>query len=106
MDKQQLEAIRARDAADYAAADVLRNIRSAGNTDPELEATINMIADRRDLLALVDEKDNEITALRELLRDAQNYAIDASDRPGATNAYKQAAKDCWERIDAALESKS
>lgn len=54
MDKQQLEAIRARDADDYAAADVLRNIRSAGNTDPELEATINMIADRRDLLAAYD----------------------------------------------------
>ena len=49
-----LDAIRARDADDYAAADVLRNIRSAGNTDPELEATINMIADRRDLLAAYD----------------------------------------------------
>lgn len=54
MDKQQLDEIRARDADDYAAADVLRNIRSAGNTDPELEATINMIADRRDLLAAYD----------------------------------------------------
>ena len=50
----ELEAIRARDADDYAAADVLRNIRSAGNTDPELEATIIMVADRRALLAAYD----------------------------------------------------
>lgn len=58
------------------------------------------------LRARLAEAERERDALRELLRDAQNYAIDASDRPGATNAYKQAAKDCWERIDAALESKS
>lgn len=71
MDKQQLEAIRARDADDYAAADILRNIRSAGNTDPELEATINMIADRRDLLAAYDALAAENAALRARLAEAE-----------------------------------
>ena len=49
-----LIAIRARDEDDYATAEVLRNIQWAGNTDPELTATINMVADRHALLGYVD----------------------------------------------------
>lgn len=49
-----LIAIRARDEDDYATAEVLRNIQWAGNTDPELTATINMVADRRALLECVE----------------------------------------------------
>ena len=49
-------------------------------------------------LALV----REVRTLRGLLREAQNYVIDVSDHPGADNPYKQAANDCWQRIDAAL----
>ena len=45
MDKQQLDEIRARDAADYPAAEVLRKLAGvAGNGDPDMQATIDMIA--------------------------------------------------------------
>lgn len=81
MDKQQLEAIRARDADDYAAADVLRNIRSAGNTDPELEATINMVADRHALLGYVDTLTTcDLESLRSRLAAQENAARQADER--------------------------
>lgn len=60
-----LIAIRARDEDDYATAEVLRNIQWAGNTDPELTATINMVADRHALLAAYDALAAENAALRE-----------------------------------------
>lgn len=85
MDKQQLEAIRARDADDYAAADVLRNIRSAGNTDPELEATINMVADRHALLAAYDALAAENAALR---KDAEARSF--YDRTASAHGFVNA----------------
>ena len=55
MTNEEMEAIRARDAADYPAAEVLRKLAGvAGNGDPEMQATIDMIADRRALLAAYD----------------------------------------------------
>lgn len=65
-----LIAIRARDEDDYATAEVLRNIQWAGNTDPELTATINMVADRHALLAAYDALAAENAALR---KDAERY---------------------------------
>ena len=55
MTNDELDAIRARDTTDYPTAEVLRKLAGvAGNGDPEMQATIDMIADRRALLAEVD----------------------------------------------------
>lgn len=55
------------------------------------------------LRAALAAAERERDALRELLREAQSYVVDVSDHPGAGRVYKLAAKDCWNRIDAALE---
>ena len=70
-----LIAIRARDEDDYATAEVLRNIQWAGNTDPELTATINMVADRHALLAAYDALAAENAALKAQLA----YAASTGD---------------------------
>ena len=66
-----LIAIRARDEDDYATAEVLRNIQWAGNTDPELTATINMVADRHALLAAYDALAAENARLRAQIAEMQ-----------------------------------
>ena len=66
-----LIAIRARDEDDYATAEVLRNIQRAGNTDPELTATINMVADRHALLAAYDALAAENARLRAQIAEMQ-----------------------------------
>ena len=69
-----LIAIRARDEDDYATAEVLRNIQWAGNTDPELTATINMVADRHALLAAYDALAAENARLRAQIAEMQTWA--------------------------------
>lgn len=74
MTNDELEAIQARDAADYPAAEVLRKLAGvAGNGDPEMQATIDMIADRRALLREVDR-------LLALLHSAGCICTDGADR--------------------------
>ena len=86
MDKQQLEEIRARDADDYATVEVLRNIRRGLSTDPELDATINMIADRHALLSAYDALRSRLAEAEALLRDVLTN-IGAGDHQESIEAF-------------------
>ena len=93
-----LIAIRARDEDDYATAEVLRNIQWAGNTDPELTATINMVADRRALLSAYDALAADNAALRKRCKEHEQFRHQHRDCD-AMGIENQALRKDAERLD-------